>query len=104
MQLTPSQAQCWIPTKTMHLNHKLKQKKKHLLNKLSSFSSSPIIASKMPKHSKVMLNKFQWFLEFICLKAKVLTNHIGEQLREEEGHVKIKLNSQDYEIQGSLLD
>ncbi len=58
----------------------------------------------MPKHSKAMLNKFQWFLEFICFKIKVLTNHVGEQSKEEEGHVKIKVNSQDYEIQGSLLD
>jgi hypothetical protein len=58
----------------------------------------------MPKHYKVMLNKSQWFSEFICLKAKMLTNHLGEQSRKEEGHVKIKVNSQDYELQGSLLD
>jgi len=44
----------------------------------------------MPKHSKAMLNKFQWFLEFICFKIEMLTNHVGEQSKEEEGHVKIK--------------
>jgi ribosome biogenesis protein Tsr3 len=98
MQLPPSQAQCSIPTKTMHLNHKLKQKNNTSLNKLSSFSSSLVIASKMQKHSKAIINKFQWFLEFICLKAKMLTNHVSEQSREEEGHVKIKVNPQDYEI------
>jgi len=64
MKLPPLQAQCWIPTKTMHLNYKLKQKEIRL-NKFSNFSSSHIIVSKMPKQSQAMLNKFQWFLEFM---------------------------------------
>jgi hypothetical protein len=54
-----------------------------------------------------MLNKFQFFLKFLCPKAKVLKDNVGEgkvilQLREKGGHVKIRANSQDYEVQSNL--
>jgi hypothetical protein len=62
----------WIPTKAMHLNHKLRQKNNIHLNYFSSFSRSPIIALRMLEHSKAMLEEFQWFLEHLCFKAKIV--------------------------------
>jgi hypothetical protein len=61
----------------MHLNHKLKQEITIHLNKVLSFSRSPIIASKMLEHSKVMLNELQYFLKLLCSKAKMLKSSVG---------------------------
>lgn len=103
MQLPPH----WIPTKIVHLSHKLKHKSNIHLSKHSSLSRSPIIVSRMSKHYKVVLNKLQFLKKLLCPKAKVLKDNVGEmkailQSREKEKHVKIKANSQDYEVQSNL--
>lgn len=61
---------------------------------------SLIIASRMSKYSKVVLNELEWFL---CPKVKMLKINVGEkktkmQLGKEEGHVKIGANSPNYEV------
>jgi len=33
----------------------------------------------MSKHSKVVINEFQCFLELLCPKAKVLKDSLGEK-------------------------
>ncbi len=54
-----------------------------------------------------MLNKLQFFFKFLCPKAKMLKDNVGEnkvilQLREKGGHVQIRTNSQDYEVESNL--
>ncbi len=59
------------------------------MSKLSSFSRSPIVISKMLQHYKAMLDELQCSLDLLCLKVKVLKDNVGErkanlQLEEEE--------------------
>ncbi len=49
------------------------------MNKLSSFSRSPIIISRMLEHYKAMLDELQCFLDLLCPKAKVLKYNVGER-------------------------
>ncbi len=77
------------------------------MSKHSSLSRSPIIASRMSKHYKVVLNKVLFLKKLLCPKAKVLKDNVGEmkailQSREKERHVKIRANSQHYEVQSNL--
>jgi hypothetical protein len=62
----------------VHLNHKLKHKSNIHLSKHSSLSRSPIIASRMSKHYKVVLNKVLFLKKLLCPKAKVLKDNVSE--------------------------